>query len=370
MRRWSAAALAVVGVASVGCASDPDPCSGGPGTVCAIAGTGDRAYNGDGKAADKTAFYLPSVARRGPDGLVYVMDYNNMRLRRIEADGTIATIAGDGQHSGAAIGELATDSSFENPIDFDFLPDGSIVLVSSHDARVLQIDLDGRVQLLAGSLESPFPGREGDGGPGSGARFWELAGIAVAPDGAVYMSDTGDQRVRVLRNGIMDTVAGNGTQGYAGDGASAKSAQLSTPTALDVDAAGNLYISDTGNCAIRKVTPDGIITTVAGIGMMGFGGDGGQASSAMLAHQEGLAVAPDGTLYIADRFNYRIRSVSPAGEISTIAGTGVAGSTGDGGSALDATFGYVARLRIDTDGGLLVADQSNGIVRKIAGPLP
>lgn len=223
---------------SAGCTSEPTPCeSGAPGTVCRVAGTGESAFNGDGLDALETAFYLPSQMRRGPDGLLYVMDFNNMRLRRIEADGTITTVAGEGIHGGAVIGNLAVESSLENPIDFDFLPDGRIVFVSFHDPRVLMIDHDGSLQLVAGGLPGQI-GNEGDRGPATSARFVELSGIAIADDGAIYLADATANRVRVIRDGIIDTVAGMGIAGYAGDGGIATAARLDTP-----------------NGAIRKILP-------------------------------------------------------------------------------------------------------------------
>jgi serine/threonine-protein kinase len=199
--------------------------------------------------------------------------------------------------------------------------------------------------------------------------FVEVAGIAVAPDGAIYVADEKANRVRVIRDGIITTFAGTGVSGYEGDGAMASRARLTLPSALAVDVAGNVYISDTGNCAIRKVTPDATIETVVGSGRRGFAGDGGPAVGAVLAHQQGIAVADDGTIYIGDRLNSRIRRVTPDGVIMTIAGTGEQALAGDGGPALDASFGYLGRVQLDTDGGLLVADQTNSSIRKIMPPL-
>ncbi len=366
-RTWS---LALFGVGALGCTSAPDDLctANSPGIVCEVAGNGQQSFNSDGLPALETALYLPSEARRGPDGLVYIMDFNNFRMRRIEADGTVSTVVGDGSHAGAIEGVLATSSSLESPIDFDFMPDGRLVFVSYHDPRVMLVDTDGMLKLIAGSSLQGVRGNDGDGGPADQARFFELSGIAVAPDGSIFVSDDSANRVRVIRNGTIDTYAGNGSRAYAGDGGLAKDANLSEPTALSLDAAGNLFVADAGNHVIRKISPDGIISTVAGNGARGFSGDGGPASNAQLAGPDGIAVGPDGTLFIGDRFNSRVRMVTPDGTISTIAGTGTRGLSGQYGPAREAEFNYLTRVQLDSDGGLFVADQANSCVRKIQAP--
>src|SRR5690606_27956912 len=128
-----------------------------------------------------TAFYLPSQIRRGPDGLLYVMDFNNQRVRRIEADGTVTTVAGEGFHAGATEGIRAIDSALENPIDFDFLPDGRLIFVAYHGPRVFVIHHDGFLLVISGDVFTADRGNEGDGGPAKFARFRQLAGIAVGP---------------------------------------------------------------------------------------------------------------------------------------------------------------------------------------------
>lgn len=369
-RRWALPLLRLT-LFGWGCGSRAsDVCEHKPsGTVCPVAGTGEMAFIRDGLPAAQTTFYLPSEVRRGPDGLLYVMDFNNMRLRRIEADGTVSTIAGDGFHAGAMEGARATDSSLENPIDFDFLPDSRVVFISYHDPRVLMIDHDGTLVRLAGMAQPGVSGNEGDGGPATSAQFIELVGIAVAPDGTIYVSDDIAHRVRVIRNGVVDTLAGNGLPGRLGDGGPAHDAALAAPTALTLDAAGNLYLSDAAAHVIRKVSSDGLISTVAGTGKYGFAGDGGAAIAAQLAGPDGIAVGDDGALYIGDRLNSRVRKVAPDGTISTLGGTGVRGMTGDGGPARAAEFGYVSRVQLDTDGDLLISDQTNSRIRKILSPL-
>lgn len=364
---------------TVGCGTDTaepatDRCSKQAGVVCEVAGSGELAFTGDGKPALSTAFYHPTEVRRGPDGLVYIMDFNNMRLRRIEANGTISTIAGDGFHAGANAGAIATDSSLENPIDFDFLPDGRVAFVSQHDPRVLAIASDRTLQVIAGDVFVGQRGNEGDGGPAAQALFIQTTGVVVAPDGAIYVADDDAHRIRVIKDGAIDTYAGTGNAGYQGDGGPAVLATINGPTALALDAAGNLYFADDLSHVVRKVATDGTITTVAGTGTRGFAGDGGAATAAQLNAPRGIAIADDGTLFIGDSFNGRVRKVAPDGTISTIAGFGIASGSevqisGDNGPATEARFGYVARIQLDTDGGLFVADQTNGCVRKIYGPL-
>jgi sugar lactone lactonase YvrE len=383
VRRWLATGSSFAWLlAAAACGSDAGetpsgkPCDpGDPGVVCAVAGTTNMGFNKDGLAPDKTDMYLVSEVRRGPDGLIYMMDFNNHRLRRINADGVVETIAGDGFHAFAMTGVAATDSGLENPIDFDWLPDGRIALVSYHDPRVLVIDDDGILHALAGTGELGATGSEGDGGAALEAQFIQMDGMLAAPDGSIYVSDSIANRVRVVKDGIVTTVAGSGdaasdgtgNSGYSGDGGPAVEAQLHWPTALALGPDGTLYFADSLNQVIRHVRADGTIETVAGTGDKGYAGDGGPATAAQLAEPNGLAIDADGTMYISDRSNFVLRRVDPDGTIDTIAGIGLEGFDGNGGAALDAEFGYTARVQLDGDQ-LLLADQSNSCVRRVILP--
>jgi len=361
------AALVAAILALVGCPREDDPCSAPPiGFVCPIAGTGELGFNMDGLPAADTDLYLVSAVRRAPDGRVYLMDFNNQRLRVIDADGVVRTIAGSGFHALAETGIPAVDSPLENPVDFDFLPDGRVVFVSYHDPRVLVLDADGTLAALAGTTEPGLRGNEGDGGPALSAQFIQLDGIAIAPDATIYVSDSLASRVRRIQGGIVTTVAGTWTAGYSGDGGPGTEAELSFPTALTLDRDGALFIADTQNHVVRRLANDGTISTIAGDGTLGFGGDGGAATSAELNQPNGLALDDAGALYVADRGNFRVRRIAPDGVIESIAGTGIEGHAGDGGPALDARFGYIARLAIDPEtGALLIADQSNACARRL-----
>jgi sugar lactone lactonase YvrE len=336
------------------------------GRVCVVVGTGDLGFNRDGLPAAETDLFLVSAARRAPDGLVVVMDFNNQRLRRIDVDGRVQTIAGNGFHALATPGLTAVDSPLENPIDFGFLGDGRIVFVSYHDPRVLVIEHDGELRTIAGDPEGQpgVDGNEGDGGPAEDARFLQLDGVVVGPDDTIYVSDSLANRIRRIRDGVITTVAGTGEAGYGGDGGPAIDAALHWPTALALSTGGELFVADALNHAIRRIDPDQTITTVAGTGVEGFSGDGGLATSATLSQPFGVALDGEGALFIGDRGNFRVRRVDASGLIETIAGTGEEGPSGDGGDALAARFGFIARVAYD-DGGLLVADQSGSTVRRI-----
>lgn len=357
-----AIALGLICTVSLGCSSS-DPCAEDkPGTLCPVAGTGDTGFNQDGQGPHETDFFLITRARRGPDGLLYFMDFNNWRIRRLDGDGLIRTIAGTGFHAPAFPGAPAIESPLDNPTDFDFLPDGRLVMVSFEDPRVITID-DGIIRVLAGTGEIGTVGDEGDGFLPSQASFIELMGIAVAPDGAIYLCDSGANRVRVIRGNLITTFAGTGTPSYAGDGGPASEADLNYPTAVSFDTAGNIYIADSFNHVVRRVSPDGIIETVAGNGIAGLSGDGGAASQAQLDEPNGIASDEHGNLYIADRSNFRVRRVDPQGIITTVAGT-EEGFAGAGGPATDARLGYLARLTMDGNS-LLIADQSNSVILRL-----
>jgi sugar lactone lactonase YvrE len=347
-------------------ACEAPPCIGRVGFVCPLAGTGEYGFNRDGLPANETDLFLVSSARRGPDGLVHIMDFNNHRLRVIDDDGTVRTLIGNGFHAIAATDVPATDSPLENPIDFRFYADGRVVFVSYHDPRVLELGHDGVLHSIAGAADGVVGvlGNEGDGGPAVDALFIQLDGIAVAPDDTIYVSDSLAQRVRVIRDGVVDTVAGTGEAAYAGDGGPGVDAALNWPSALELDSDGNLFIADTRNHVVRRLAVDGTITTIAGTGVRGAAGDGGPATAAQLDQPSGLAIADDGTLYVGDRGNFCVRRIDIDGTIETIAGTGKEGDAGDDGLAADARFGYVARVSLDDDA-LLVADQSNSRVRRI-----
>jgi sugar lactone lactonase YvrE len=346
------------------CVDDP-PCGANPGELCLLVGTGQMGFNADGLSPRETDLYLVSAARRGPDDRLYIMDFNNQRLRRIDDAGLVETIVGSGFHAIADTEVPLLDTPLENPIDFDFVADGRLVFVSYHDPRVLVLGADGTLDAIAGAGDgiTGVVGNEGDGGPASAALFIQLDGIAIADDDTIYVSDSMANRVRKIEDGIIDTVAGTGEIGYSGDGGPGSEAALHWPTALELDADGNLYIADTFNHAIRRLAPDGTITTVAGTGVEGPAGDGGPATAAQLNQPFGLAIDEDGTIYIGDRANFRVRRVSPDGVIDTIAGIGREG-IGTEGPAGASELGYLARVALDGDE-LLIADQSNGMIWRL-----
>lgn len=342
--------------AAMGCAAEE------PGYVCAVAGTGELGFNGDGKSAADTDFFLITRAERGPDGLLYFMDFNNWRIRRLDVDGVVRTIAGNGFHATAIAGMDALDSPLDNPTDFVFTDDGRLVSVSFEDPRVIAIE-EGVIRVVAGTGDMGVTGNEGDGGDPLDALFMEPMGIALDHEGAIYVADAGAHRVRRIRDGVIDTVAGTGQAGLGGDEGLATAAALNHPTALAIGPDGVLYIADTFNHAVRAVDGDGIIRTVAGTGAAGLSGDDGLATEAQLNQPNGIAVDAAGALFIADRENFRIRHVAADGTIRTLAGQGE-GYAGNGLPAENAVFGYLARLSFD-GGSLLVADQSNSVVRRI-----
>lgn len=345
----------------VGCGPADTALCSGVGVICRVAGSGLPAFDGDGKPADHSALYLPSAVRRGPDGLTYVMDFNNHRLRRIDTDGALRTVVGVGLHAIAVEGANALATPLENPNDFGFDAAGCVVLIAYHDPRILRVGDDGAIEVLAGTGDV---GDDGDDGPARSARFTQTAAMAIAADGRVAVSDDLAQRVRVLEDGIVKAVAGvSGIAGSKGDGGPAKLAQLDAPRGLAFDMQGALYIADSGNHRIRCVAPGGTITTVVGNGSAGFGGDGGPALAASLKGPEGLAFGADGSLYIADTGNHRVRHVDTNGIITTVAGS-EAGFAGDGGPAVLAQLHSPSNVSA-TEDALYVADQRNHVARVI-----
>ena len=229
----------------------------------------------------------------------------------------------------------------------------------------------GKVLTIAGSGSANY---FGDGGPSLRAQISQPQGVAFDKSANLYISDGGNNLIRkVAPNGIITTVAGTAEIGFAGDGGLGTAAQLNSPKGLAIDSSGNLYIADQGNHAIRKLSPGGIITTVAGTGQAGYSGEGGPAKLAQLNHPVGIAVDANGTLYIADAWNFRVRAVGPDGNIRAIAGTGVTGFSGDGGLAKDAMLAGPSGVAVDSAGNLFITDSvvlegidySNQRIRKV-----
>jgi hypothetical protein len=348
------------------------PC-GALGEMCRVAGTGERASGLDGLQARSTPLYWVSSVKRGPDGRIYLMDQNGYRLRAVQPNGTLITVAGIGEHSGAVIGEPADRTGFLDPLDFAFRADGRLVIVSWHDTRLLEVDLDGVVRLVAGNgtgdANDPTTACRGtgDGGPASAAGFCELAAIAIARDGRIFVADDLAHQIRVvMTDGTIDTYAGDGNQGFGGDGGAARAAHLDTPSALALDADDNLYVADTGNHVVRRIAADTqVIETVVGNNQSGFSGDGGPCTQASMSFPAGVAAATDGTLYISDTYNNRIRRVDlRADRIDTIAGNGQRALAGDDGPAAAAELYHPARLSI-TDGRLYIGDLLNNVARSV-----
>ncbi len=240
---------------------------------------------------------------------------------------------------------------------------GNLFIADRFNHRIRKVDSAGVITTVAGTGDYGF---SGDGGPAVQAQLTQPRGVALDGAGNLFIADTINHRIRkVDAAGVITTVGGTGDYGFSGDGGPATAAQLYKPNGVAVDGAGNLFIADGGHYRVRKVDAAGVITTVAGTGPFGFGGDGGPAVQAALSNPWGVAVDGGGNLFIADWGNSWIHKVDAAGVITTVAGTGDYGFSGDGGPAVDARLNAPAGVALDGAGNLFIADWGNHLVRKL-----
>ena len=259
----------------------------------------------------------------------------------------------------------AMECRLREPFGVEFMPSGEMVIVEmERGQRVLKVDAQGVLRVLGGGAK----GFAGDGGPVAAAQFNGMHNLVIAPGGDVYLSDTWNYRVRRIdaKSGTVATFAGTGKKGYGGDGGPAVQAEFSSIIQIALDPQGqHLYVADIENRRIRRISvASGVVETVAGNGQRGVPPDGAEAKAAPLADPRAVAVAADGGFYILERDGHALRHVDPAGKIRTVAGTGKAGNTGDGGDALLATLNGPKHLCLDRDGSVLIADAENHVIRR------
>jgi sugar lactone lactonase YvrE len=336
-----------------------------PGIVTTAAGNGTKGYSGDNGLAASAQLDQPGGVAVDSAGNLYIADTYNQVIRKVNPAGTITTVAGNGTKSYSD--GPATSAEFDQPLGLAVDGAGNLYIADYNNSVVRKLNAaSGIVTTVAGAAGNL--GYSGDGGPATSALLESPWSVAVDGVGNLYIADTGNQVIRKVNPaGIITTVAGNGTAGYSGDNGPATSAQLHQPQGVALDSAGNLYIADIYNQAIRKVNPAGIITTVAGNGTTGYSGDNGPATSAQLDGPEGVAVDSADNLYIVEFNSAVVRKVNALGIITTVAGTPlVAGYSGDNGPATSAQLQYPISLALDGAGSLYIADFLNNRIRKVS----
>lgn len=331
------------------------------GTIRTLAGTGVYASSGDGGPATSAELQLPVFLALDASENLYYGDFDSRTIRKIDkATGIISTIAGGGGSNPENVTATSAQIGGVQGISIDGA--GNLYLADYHNARIRKINTAGIISTIAGG-----GGSLGDNGPATSARLFNPYGVAVDASGNVYVADAGQYRVRkISSSGIISTIAGTGTQGYSGDGGAANAARLMMPMGIAVDASGNVYVTDYTGHSVRKIDQaTGIISTIAGTGQAGYNGDGIAASAAQLNTPMGIWVDPSGNIYVVEKGNNRIRKINTAGIISTVAGTGIPSYNSDGIAATAAGLRYPSGIILDAAGNIYLADTENRRIRKI-----
>jgi sugar lactone lactonase YvrE len=332
-----------------------------PGTIATIAGNGDPGHAGDNGPAVAAHLNEPKSLALGANGILYVADAENHVIRKVDlVSGLITTVAGRPEKDTGGSEPVRAQAPAE---DEDPLADPS---PGKAEKFVQLSDISGTVRYVVGTGKSGRFG--GDGGPATQATLNFPGAVAVDRQGNLYIADTMNHRVRKVEasTGVIATIAGTGQHRWSGDGGAATAAALNEPAALAVDEQGSLYIADQSNNRVRKVDLNtGLITTVAGTGESGYTGDGMPAAEAGISSPSGLAIGPDGELYIADTFSGRVRRIDPAtGVISTVAGDGgeyrFSGLPNEFSSSLSRPYG----IALDAAGNLLITDSDSHLIRR------
>ena len=364
------------------------------GIISTVAGTGSATggYNGDNIQATAATFNYPRDVVLDSYGNLYICDSFNHRVRKVDVStGLVSTVVGTGDASSSGDGSAATSASINQPCYSRFDSDGNLYITdySSHRIRkVITVTTDiptvapsimptyypslspHSISIITTIAGTDTAGYSGDEGPATSAVFNAPFGICTDSSGNVYVSDYANNRVRkiTISTGIIATIAGTGSFSYSGDNGAASSAAIARPYGIVLDATGNLYISAQYNYRIRKVTvPTSVITTIAGTGSSGYSGDGGLATSATLNLPTGIAIDNVGNIYIAGYFNPAIRKITiSTGIITTIAGSSSSGYSGDGGPATSATMNRPNGVALDSANNVYIADYNNNVIRKVS----
>ena len=332
--------------------------------VYTIAGNGTAGYNGDGILATAAEIDLPYTVAADAAGNVYFTDFGNNRVRKVDTHDSISTFAGNGTAGFSGDGGAATAAELNHPVGIAIDNAGNVYIADYDNDRIRKVSASGIITTIAGN-GSPY---SGDGGPATAAGVSLPGGVAVDNLGNVYIPEYYDNRVREINTaGIINTIIGNGNAGYSGDGGPATAAEINGSSGVWIDASGNIYVGDFYNNVIRKVNTSGIISTVVGTGTGGYTGDGGNATAAELNHPSNMIFDAAGNMYISDIGNNVIRKVNTSGIISTCAGNGTAGFSGDGGPATAAKFDDPHYIAMDGVGNIFVADRLNYRIRKVTG---
>lgn len=333
-------------------------------------GTGTLGFSGDGGAATAAELSQPYSVVLDASGNLYIADQVNSRVRKVTPDGTITTIAGNGTNGFSGDGKAGTSAELYFPCGVAVDSSGNVYIADTDNHVVRKLATSGTISTFAGINAAGFVG---DTGAATSAELNYPVGLALDAAGNLYIADSANNRIRmVATDGTITTFAGDGNPNYAGDGGAATGAELNDPQGVAVDSAGAVYIADTGNHVIRKVSTDGTISTVAGNGAPGYAGDGGPATLASFNYPKSVVVDAGGNLFITDSFNSRIRVVTEDGTVTTVAGNGELSDTGDGGPADSASLRFPSGAAMDAAGDLYIADTQNNRIRLLTpqGDLP